>query len=202
MRIYSFVLGLVLMPLATAQIIDKNTDSGVATGSLWTDGKNPLLDRTAREEGDLVTILISETSVATFAATTNAAKTDKNSIGTNILNTVFGLLNPAPTSSATSTSGGQGTTTQNGTLRAKLTAEVKAVTKRGHLIIEGTRSLVINKQNQIFRLSGIIRRDDIAADNTVLSENIAQADIRLEGKGSIADRQRKGLLTQVLDWLF
>lgn len=190
---------LVTLP-ASAEVVDKG-DTG-ASGSLWQNGRNPLLDRTAREVGDLVTILISEQTVASYGASTSATKADNNSLGTNVLNTVFGLLKPSPTSTAASTNTGQGSTTQNGSLRARLTAEVKAVTPRGHLIVEGTRSVVINKQTQIFKLSGIVRRDDISPDNSVLSESLAQAEIRLEGKGSIADRQRKGLLTQVVDWLF
>lgn len=187
---------------AYAQVIDKNLPENQTSGSLWQDGNNPLLDRTARASGDLVTILISETSVANFSASTTANKSDNNSIGMTALNSLFGLLKTAPTTTATGTQSGAGNTTQNGTLRARLTAEVKAITPRGHLIIEGRRLLSINKEQQTFILNGIIRRDDIAADNTVLSENIAQADIRMEGKGTIADRQRKGLLTQVLDWLF
>jgi flagellar L-ring protein precursor FlgH len=83
-----------------------------------------------------------------------------------------------------------------------LTAEVKFVTAAGNLIIEGSRKIVINKDTQLFKLTGLVRRDDILPDNSVLSEKLAQAEIRLEGKGQIADRQRKGLLTQVLDWLF
>lgn len=194
------LLLLPMLTLAYAQAIDKNESS--ATGSLWKDGSNPLLDRTARKEGDLVTILISEVTVASYGATTAATKADSNSLGTNVLNSVFGLLKPSPTSNASSSTGGTGTTTQNGTLRARLTAEVKAVTPQGNLVLEGTRSIVVNKETQLFRLSGIIRRDDIAPDNTVLSENIAQAEIRLEGKGTIADRQRKGIVTRILDWLF
>ncbi len=185
---------------AAAQVVDKG-EAG-ESGSLWQNGRNPLLDRTAREAGDLLTILISEQTVATYAASTSANKADNNTLGSNVLNSLFGLLKPAPTSNAASTNTGQGSTTQNGSLRARLTAEVKSITPRGHLIIEGTRTVVINQQTQIFKLSGIVRRDDIAPDNSVLSESMAQAEIRLEGKGSIADRQRKGLLTQVIDWLF
>lgn len=70
------------------------------------------------------------------------------------------------------------------------------------MVIKGTRSVTVNKEVQTFVLTGTIRRDDVRSDNTVLSENIANADIRLEGKGTIHDRTRRGLLTQILDWLF
>jgi flagellar L-ring protein precursor FlgH len=79
---------------------------------------------------------------------------------------------------------------------------VREVTPSGQLVVEGTRSLVTNRETQTLVLSGIVRRDDIRADNTVLSTNLADAEIRMEGKGLIADRQRRGILTQIMDWLF
>jgi len=192
--------------LGQSQVIDKNdaTTNAQASGSMWANGQNPLTDRTARREGDLLTILISESSVATFSANTTASKTQSSNAMQNVLKGLFGFLDltgPKSTSGSTADTG-TGTTGQNGTMRARITAEVIAVTPRGHLILEGSRTLVINKESQIFKLTGIIRRDDIAPDNTVFSESIAQAEIRLEGKGQIADKQRRGFLTQLLDWLF
>jgi flagellar L-ring protein precursor FlgH len=47
-----------------------------------------------------------------------------------------------------------------------------------------------------------VRRQDIAPDNTVPSSKIAEAEIRMEGAGAIQERQRKGVITQLMDWLF
>ena len=189
--------------MSYAQVIDKNATTDASTnGSLWVDGKSPFTDRTARRAGDLITILISESSVATLAANTSTSKKADNGIASNLLNSLFGILKIDPKTSANSTSTGTGTTSQNGSLRARLTAEVKSVTSTGNLIIEGTRTIVINKETQLFKITGVIRRDDVAADNTLMSESIAQAEIRFEGKGQVADRQRKGAITTVLDWLF
>ncbi len=203
----TLLLSLVAMSaLTVAQdnsgVIDKNATS--TSGSMWVDGRNPLIDRTARREGDLLTILISESSVASFSATTTASKTSDASAVQNVLKGLFSFLdlNGTRTSSGSTKDNGTGSTQQNGSLRARLTAEVLAVTPAGHLIIEGTRKIVINKETQLFKLTGIVRRDDITPDNTVLSEAIAQAEIRMEGKGQIADKQRRGILTQLLDWLF
>ena len=87
---------------------------------------------------------------------------------------------------------------------AKMTmsAVIKKVLPNGNLVIEGTRFVKINKDIQTFILTGMVRKDDVRADNTVLSESLADADIKLEGKGPIADRQRKGILARLLDWLF
>jgi len=204
-RSMSALVGIALASSAFSQVIDKNATTDETTGSAWSDQViNPILDRTARKVGDLITILISESSVASFAATTSTSKTDDNSVGQSVLKGLFSFLDLGSnkTTNSSGKSNGTGTTTQNGTLRARLTAEVISVSPNGNLVIEGRRLIQVNKDTQTFKLTGVIRRDDISPDNTVLSESIAQAEIRFAGKGQIADRQRRGILTQMLDWLF
>lgn len=187
---------LALAGSALAQVDDQNP------GSLWPKKYvNPLLDRTARIEGDVVTILISEVSSGTFSASTTAAKSVNNSI-TKALGPIIGGLIPNLGTLGSSQTDGKGATTQVGKLTARMTAVVKKVLPNGTMIIEGSRSVQVNKETQTFRLSGLIRRDDIRPDNTVLSENIAEAQINVDGKGQINDRQKRGILTRLLDWLF
>jgi flagellar L-ring protein precursor FlgH len=195
------ILALSLLQLSSAQIVNKNFDG--EPGSLWnSQGVNPFLDRTARREGDIITIIISETSVANYSATTTLSKQDNNSVNVQLFNNVLSrILRPFTTSDNGATNG-TGTTNQTGKLTARLTGVVKQVMPNGTMVIEGARTLMVNREVQTFKLSGVVRRDDIRSDNTVMSENIAQADIRLEGKGAIYNRQRRGLLTQILDWMF
>jgi flagellar L-ring protein precursor FlgH len=70
------------------------------------------------------------------------------------------------------------------------------------MVIEGTRMVKVNKEDQAITFAGIVRADDVRADNTVLSENIAEVRITNVGKGLISDRQRRGIITRILDWLF
>ncbi|MFN8220880.1 MAG: flagellar basal body L-ring protein FlgH [Fimbriimonadales bacterium] len=170
-------------------------------GSLWSDTKNPMVDRIARSVGDIVTIIVSETSSSSFAAQTSTSKSDSNSILKG-LGPVLGNLIPALSTGANGSSTGQGSTTQTGKLSARITATIKTVLPNGILILEGTKTVTVNKEVQTIKLTGMIRRDDIRSDNTVLSENIADAFIVTSGKGAIADRQRRGFLTRILDWLF
>jgi len=192
-------LSAVLTPSALGQMIDKNESSG----SLWSDASvNPFVDRTARRVGDLLTILVSETSASTFSAKTTLSKSDSNSIST-LFNTIFlDRLIPSMTSGATSSNGGTGSTDQNGSVTARMTAVVREIRPGGVLLVEAARSVMVNKELQTFRMSGLIRQDNIRADNTVLSETVADLELRMEGKGAIQDRQRRGLLTRMLDWLF
>jgi len=196
-----FILTLLATQVASAQVIDKNDSDQV--GTLWNDQKgNAFTDRTARRKGDILTVVISEASSATYTATTNASKADNNSISLNLFNNIVQRLVRPWTSQDSSSNQGTGTTTRNGKVTARMAVVVTDVLPNGNLLIEGGRTLMVNKELQTFKITGIVRRDDVKSDNTVMSENIAEADIRLEGKGLIQDRQRRGLLTQLLDWLF
>lgn len=70
------------------------------------------------------------------------------------------------------------------------------------MVVEGTRVIKVNKEEQMITFTGIVREDDVLADNTVLSERVAEAKITNLGKGLAADRQRRGIITRILDWLF
>lgn len=172
-------------------------------GSLWNDRTgNPLLDRTARRAGDVITILISEASVGSISAATTAAKSDSSTIDPLRFFSWLALIPQALNTGATSTNDGKGQTNQTGRLTARVSAVIAKVLPNGTMVVEGTRSVTVNKETQTFKLSGVIRRDDIRPDNTILSEKIAEAEIRMEGKGLLNDRQRRGILTRILEWLF
>lgn len=180
------------------QVIDKSETSG----SLWNDKARSLfVDRTARRAGDVVTILISESSVASFAAGTSTSKADSNNVA-KALGPILQNLIPSWATGVNSSNSGQGTTTQTGKLLARMSAVVQKVLPNGTMVIEGARLVTVNKDTQTFKISGVVRIDDVTSENTIRSEQIADAEIKLDGKGAISDRQRRGLLTRLLDWLF
>lgn len=200
------VSGIAISATCHAQVDPTKND-----GSLYGSQSQSLIAaRTAALKGDIVTIIISEQSAAQFTASTTATKKDTNSTD----QTQSGILNwlklpvmsafLAPNSSAANSSvAGAGTTTGSTNFTARISAVVKEVTTNGNLVIEGTRDLKINKESHTIVISGVIRRDDVRPDNTVLSENLAMAEIRSYGTGGlVADRQRRGILTRIIDWLF
>jgi flagellar L-ring protein precursor FlgH len=97
---------------------------------------------------------------------------------------------------------GKGSTTQQGQLNARISVVVKEVFPNGTMMVEGTKSITTNKETQNIMITGLIRKEDVRSDNTVLSTHVANAQIKTDGKGMIAQRQRKGVLTWLLDWLF
>ncbi len=196
---------LLMATLAAGAIAQPAQESGGKenTGSIYgSTAPNPFSDQIARGKGDIVLIEIDERSVATFAASTNSAKSDSTAVNPNVLTGFLTQLFGPLSNSASSTVSGQGDTSQNSRMSATMSAVVKDVLPNGTMIIEGSRSLVTNKETQTFVLSGMIRGVDITPRNTIPSSKIAEAEIRMEGKGQIQERQRKGILTTILDWLF
>lgn len=198
MKILATILLSSLCLMAIAQ------DSKSNPGSIYKQGdQNPMLDKVARNIGDLVLIEISEKSVSTFTASTSSTKSGDNNIASLLFDSFFkGIFGGDISTSGTSSNQGSGDTSYQSNMTTQMSAIVKQVFPNGYMLIEGTRTLVTNKETQTYVLSGIIRPVDITAKNTIDSSKIAEAQIRLESKGQIAERQRKGILSQILDWIF
>ena len=179
------------------------TGGKASPGSLFNSGvDNPWLDRVARKEGDVLMVVIKEESTSSFSASTTATKDASNSVSLDVVKGFFSrLFGPLATSGGGTTSG-SGNTAYNGKMAARMSVVVKKVLPNGQMVIEGTRTLVTNKETQTYVLSGLIRSTDIASDNSIDSTRIAEAEIKLTGTGMVAERQKKGIITQLLDWLF
>jgi flagellar L-ring protein precursor FlgH len=83
-----------------------------------------------------------------------------------------------------------------------MAAHVDSVLANGNLVINGSRSITINGEEQTLKISGVVRPSDIMADNSVYSFNISDAKIILQGEGSLTSVQEPGWLTKVFHWLF
>ena len=83
-----------------------------------------------------------------------------------------------------------------------MSARVMNILENGNFIIEGRRQVTVNTEDQYLILTGIIRPDDIATDNTILSQYLADAKIVYTGKGVVDDKMRPGWLTRIVDWVW
>jgi flagellar L-ring protein precursor FlgH len=70
------------------------------------------------------------------------------------------------------------------------------VNETGDLLVSGRQSLKINGEEQRIVLSGLVRKVDIADDNTVLSSRIADARIEFDGRGFVANQSKPGWLAR------
>ncbi len=159
-------------------------------------------DHKASHEGDQVTVLIVEDNNASNSATTTSTR--QSTIGV----AASGNVGKAAATGGTGQIGtnsdfkGDGGTSSQNTLRAKLSARVKSVQDNGDLIIEGSRKITINGEDQVIKLVGIIRTVDVQPDNSVYSYNIADAEITFEGSGIVSRAQGPGWVTKLLHWIF
>ena len=100
------------------------------------------------------------------------------------------LANLANTSSATALKG-NGTTSRQTTLTTTMSARVTNVLPNGYLVLEGTKSIQINSESQVVTVRGVVRPADLAVDNSVQSNRLAQMEIILNGKGVVGDAIRR-----------
>jgi flagellar L-ring protein precursor FlgH len=78
---------------------------------------------------------------------------------------------------------------------------VQSVENDGNLRVKGEQNIVVNGDKQKLIVEGRVRQQDVAADNTVLSSRLSEANIRYTGDGVLSEKQRQGLLTRILSWL-
>lgn len=170
---------------------------------------SPFKTRTARKVGDPLTVIISETSISSYQANTQNNKKESNKNGPNSVPLVdwlgVGLLSSLAGNSSSNTDQQfqtAGTTSQRGSMTARVAVLIKQILPNGTYVLEGTRSVKFGRETQQLTLSGICRLDDIRTDNTLLSENLANAEIKSEGAGAIYKKQRQGFITKLINWLF
>ena len=195
-------------------------------GSLWqvrSSLNGMFIDTKARNVGDIVTVEIDESAKASNKANTATGRTSSLEAG---IEKIFGIedwwqnqilpkisndlpridpfRNPSVKGSLKSNFAGDGATTRSGTLSAFITCRVVDVMPNGNLKIVGTREVMVNNENQLIILSGIIRPRDISDENVIMSTFISDAKIAYSGSGIVNDRQRPGWLANMLNevWPF
>ncbi len=174
-------------------------------GSLWTSNayrSNLFRDSKARYINDIVTIRVMETTQA--AASANAKNSKETAASTGIDN-LFGLekaIKELPTmvsGKGSSNFEGTGSTSRSTTLETNLAARVVDVLPNGYLVVEGKREIHVNNENQSVYLTGVVRPEDITANNMVASSAIAQMSVRLQGKGIVSQPIKPGWLYKILN---
>jgi flagellar L-ring protein FlgH len=174
--------------------------------SLWKeDSLSMVADKRATSIGDIVTILVQENNTATKD---NNTRTSKNT-GIDAAIEAFlyspeasGLLTkkgkmPAVRMNAKQEFEGGGRINNNERVTARIAVRVIDVLPNGNMVLEGTRQIAFSGETQDAILRGVVRREDVAANNTVFSYNVADATIRYISKGTVSDNQRKGWFTKV-----
>jgi flagellar L-ring protein precursor FlgH len=177
-------------------------------GAIYQAGQQMELfaDLKARRVGDVLTIRLTESTAASKSAVTKTAKTTGvNNTGPTVLGktiTAAGVPIFTTTLAGADSFDGEGSSTQGNTLAGSLTVTVMEVQSNGNLVIQGDKTLKLNQGDEFVHVSGVVRRADIATDNTVTSDKVADAHISYSGKGVIDSSNRMGWLARFFNSAF
>lgn len=177
-------------------------------GAIYQAGQQMELfaDLKARRVGDVLTIRLTESTNASKSAVTKTAKTTAvNNTGPTIFGkTITAAGVPILTTSMNGADSfdGEGSSTQGNSLAGSLTVTVMEVQSNGNLVIQGEKTLKLNQGDEFVRVSGVVRRADIATDNTVTSDKVADAHISYSGRGVIDSSNRVGWLARFFNSAF
>jgi flagellar L-ring protein precursor FlgH len=193
----------VQMPMPTPQAVHYNSNS------LWRSGARAFFkDQRAARVGDILTVLVTISDKAEFDNQTARSRSGSNASGTGgavgtAINTLF---LPAGTSSDNLVSAegetsfqGSGKVDREEKLQTKVAAVVTQILPNGNMVIEGRQEVRVNFEVRELIVAGVVRPEDIAANNTIESEKIAEARIGYGGRGQITDVQQPRYGNQVLD---
>lgn len=158
-----------------------------SAGSLYSDAQFQALtsDRRRFEVGDLLTVLVYESTSATTSADTGTNRDSSVGLGISLPN-----WNKAAAATANNDFNGTGRTQRAGRVLAQITVLVREVLPNGDLRVSGEQLLEINGEKQTIRAQGRVRPRDVNEQNMVLSSRLADARLAFTGDGVLGDMQR------------
>lgn len=174
-------------------------------GSLWSPSArltDIASDVRAAQVDDLVTIVVNEqaSAVANGATETSRAANAQSSITAlgGIKSPTGGAANLLNLNSAQALKG-SGTTSRGAVITATLSARVTHVLPNGYLVLEGTKDVKVNSEHQVVTVRGVIRPADLSNGNVITSNQVAQMEIKIDGKGVVNDAiRRPNILYRIL----
>ncbi len=177
-------------------------------GAIYQAGQEMVLfaDLKARHVGDVLTIVLNElTNASKNAATTTSRTSAVTDTGPTLFGksiTTKGVPILDTTLTGSNTFDGQGTSSQGNSLVGSLTVTVVQVESNGNLIVQGDKTLKLNQGDEFIHISGVVRPADIASNNSVTSDKLADAHISYSGKGVLDNANRMGWLTRFFNSIF
>jgi flagellar L-ring protein precursor FlgH len=173
----------------------------IPTGSLFRVNyvNNIYSDSKAHRVGDIISVILNESTQAQKSAKTELKKENGAS-----LDPIIGLGGAAVNFkndaiqfgyNQDSNFKGDSKSNQGNSLSGDISVHVLRVLPNGNLMIRGEKWMTLNNGEEFIRLTGVIRAQDISAGNTIISSKIANARIEYAGTGTFADVQEQGWLS-------
>jgi flagellar L-ring protein precursor FlgH len=180
--------------------------------SLWRSGSRAFFkDQRAAQVGDVLTVLVNIADTANLANATGATRVGSEAEGAPNL---AGLEAKLPgliakgldvknlvSLSSSNTNTGTGTIKRNETVTLRLAGVVTQILPSGNLVVVARQEVRVNSELRELQVSGVVRPQDIASDNTVVHDRMAEARIAYGGRGTLTDLQAPRYGQQILDAL-
>jgi flagellar L-ring protein FlgH len=175
------------------RVRQENLGAPASPGSIWSDnGRLARLSSDVRafRRHDLIAVVVSESMAA---STDGTVKGSRASTANSQIAALFGKLSTASAAqnlvsqNSAATLNGQGQSVTNSSLSTVFGGEVVEVLPNGTLVVEAARQVEFNQQTQIFMLRGLVRPEDVSAQNQVLSTAISSLELEVRGRGIVDD---------------
>lgn len=183
--------------------------AAAASNSLWQRGqagtmRTTLADHVATQVGDIITVVVSEGQTVQDDGKMQVSKDSSLDSALEVFDLKPEAFNTLPALKYSSGRSVEGETkySQKGKFETRLTALVLDVKPNGALLIEGRRTIHLDGDVKEMRVRGFVRPIDIAADNTVPSDRIANADVLYESAGGRSEAVEKNLFERALDFIW
>lgn len=170
----------------------------------------PAKPRTLQKH-DLVTIVVREQSSFSSEGTTETKKDGsidasieqfpKLDLANFAFANAIGNVQPRIAMSGQRDYNGEGNVDRKDSFTARIQAEVVDVKPNGTLVVQARKRIVTDEEEQVFMLSGVCRVQDIQPDNTVLSTQLYDLELKKTHTGAVHDATRRGWVPRALDWL-
>ena len=170
-------------------------------------------DQRIAKVGDIVTVIIAINDKATLDNESDRSKSASTSFtagwnftpppppGSNSTSSSSTTPNLTSNITSSSTTQGQGDVNRQEQIQVSVAAVVTEVLPNGNLVISGSQEVRVNYELRQLTVAGIVRPSDIARNNTVSYDRIAEARISYGGRGRSSEVQQPSWGQQIYDFL-
>jgi flagellar L-ring protein precursor FlgH len=162
-------------------------------GSNWSAMSS---DRRASQAGDILTVIIFQAAESSNLAQNTSRK------ATDLSGSISGghLAEQGELSFGGGYSG-KGEIKRSEKLITQISLTVQAVLPNGDLIVAGEQWLNVNGERTHIGVRGRVRSADIQADNSIISNRIADAQIDYNGRGFVSRSAKPGIINRIFSFL-
>jgi len=194
----------VQMPMPPPELGERQANS------LWRTGSRTFFrDQRATRVGDILTVIISIDEKASLENETKRSRANSEDMSaTNLFGLESQLTKVLPEGTSASSllntgsnlsNDGKGSIDRSEKIDLKVAATITQVLPNGNLVLAGRQQVTVNYDLRELVVTGVIRPEDVTADNTVTYDQIAEARISYGGRGQIQDVQQPRYGSQLMD---